>query len=93
MNIKLIATTAFKHARVQFEKGLGYEVPLAVGGYFVHNGWAREPNADEAGVECALIEGAQLDHNAPRPRDSGENITIEVKDVAHVTAADLGLKG
>lgn len=49
--MKITATTTFLHGTDRFEDGQEYEVPDALGGYFVGNGWAK---TDDAEIDVVL---------------------------------------
>lgn len=70
----IIASTDFKHGRVQFKKGKAYSVPEAVGGYFVGVGWAKEHQGGGAKAVAPELLGS----DAPAKRKGD---TLEVQDV------------
>jgi hypothetical protein len=75
------ASTHFRHGRVQFARGITYDVPERAGGYFVGNGWAAEAPADGAPVVTPPVE----DLTAEAPQPPQPVVTLDVQDVIHST--------
>lgn len=44
--MQITANQDFKHETFQFEAGKTYDVPEAIGYYFVGNGWATAPGVE-----------------------------------------------
>jgi len=72
------AKTDFKHGRTAFAKGVVYDVPEALGGYFLGVGWCNHVAELPVGKAPLKPAIADLLPNAPAERKGAD---LEVQDV------------
>lgn len=80
--MKIVATTNFKHGRLEFEKDTRYDGPERVFGYFCMCGWAKElEDADQGPFTIVTI--ADLATDAPKLPQDG--VTLDVQSAGSET--------
>lgn len=75
----------FRHRKEQYEPGVEYDVPDALGFYFVNNGWAA---ADPATVPEDLREHMHLTESVDAPSQDPGPVDLTVDPLTQSTSSE-----